>query len=371
MSVTSYATPTPTATPKPRAKAKPLSRAPNETTERARQTTMLSPRFYTTDVKSMNRLSIDTIRDEWDALMAEFEEDANQGHFHQGEDWSFDPESLPEGLRKEFLDFLVSSLTAEFSGCVLYAELHKKGFNPDMQKLFRYMAGDEARHAGFINECLKEFGLDVDMGFLVKTKEYTHFSPKFILYATYLSEKIGYARYIRIFRHLEAHPEHRFHPIFEKFERWCNDEFRHGEALALLMRANPKTLRGLNLFWIRFFQLAVFATMYVRDHSRPEFHEALGLDPEEYGMEVFRIVQEVSEQVFPVLLDIEQPAFLEGLRELRRLSEEIAETEARGLRGKLKALPLKLRAGATFAKLYFLPTKKNALPDDMRVAPAW
>jgi len=344
---------------------------PNEFTRQAQETTTLSPRFYTTDIKSMNRLSIDSVGPQWEALMAEFEEDKNFGHFHKDGDWDFDPESLSPELREEFLDFLVSSLTAEFSGCVLYAELHKKGFNPELRKLFRYMARDESRHAGFINECLKEFGLSVDMGFLVKKKQYTYFKPKFILYATYLSEKIGYARYIRIFRRLERNPENRFHPIFNKFEEWCNDEFRHGEALALMMRANPKLLEGMNRLWIRFFQLAVFATMFVRDHTRPHLHHALGLDAEQNAIEVFRIVQEVSKQVFPVLIDVEHPAFLKHLRHLQSLSARIVTLQEQGIVGRIKALPLQLRVAATFARMYFLPTQTNTLPDELRTAAAW
>lgn len=347
-----------------------------QATRKAEESTLLSPRFYTTDYDAMNRIDLTPVRAEWDAMMAEYEGDNNHDHFQRDAEFTAEaarllPQLTPE-LRKEFLDFLITSVTSEFSGCVLYNEIKKHVDNPDIKQLMAYMARDESRHAGFINQSLKDFGLGVDLGGLKRTKKYTYFKPKYIFYSVYLSEKIGYARYITIFRQLERNPDKRFHPIFRWFERWCNDEFRHGESFALIMRANPHLLKGANRLWIRFFLLAVYATMYVRDHTRPQLHEAMGLDSDDYDYTVFRITSEISRQVFPLTLDIDHPAFRAGMDRLFRIAQahEAAKQQG-GVVGLVKQGWHAARGLATFGRLFLLPVKSHDLPERVRLSPAW
>jgi magnesium-protoporphyrin IX monomethyl ester (oxidative) cyclase len=351
----------------------PVRPAPNETTRAAQQDAMLNPRFYTTDFAALDALQVTPEnRRMWDEILAEFRRDPNKDHFKRNAEFDADFSGMDSELREQFIEFLVSSVTAEFSGCILYAEVKKRIRNPDVRELFGFMSRDEGRHAGFINHTLNDFNVAVDLSFLTRAKKYTYFQPKFIYYATYLSEKIGYARYVTIFRNFEKNPDKRFHPIFKWFENWCLDEFRHGEAFAVLMRSNPELLAGRNRYWIRFFLLAVFCTMYVRDHARRPFFEFMGIDVDDYDRRVITLTNLISRQVFPDTVDTDNPAFWALLDRMWRTTDAMRRAEASGgVLGGVKVALLKAANVVTFARLFLMRPVTQPLPADVRVQPVW
>jgi magnesium-protoporphyrin IX monomethyl ester (oxidative) cyclase len=138
------------------------------------------------------------------------------------------------------------------------------------------------------------------------------------------------------------------------------------------MRSDPKLLSGINKLWIRFFLLAVYSTMYVRDHSRPKLYEAFGMDVTEFDYTVFDITTEISRQVFPLTLNTDDPRFRAGLERMRRL--QLARDALDGQRGPIasvRRLGLMAASGWTFARLFVLPTRANLIPDQVRMQPAW
>ena len=322
--------------------------------------TLLTPRFYTTDFDEMAKMDISVNEDELQAILEEFRVDYNRHHFVRDAEFEKSWDSIDGETRKLFVEFLERSCTAEFSGFLLYKELGRrlKGKNPVLAECFNLMSRDEARHAGFLNKALSDFNMSLDLGFLTKSRSYTFFKPKFIFYATYLSEKIGYWRYITIFHHLQAHPEDRIYPIFRWFDNWCQDENRHGDFFDAVMRAQPQTLNDWKArLWSRFFLLSVFATMYLNDIQRKDFYASIGLDAREYDIHVIKKTNETAGRVFPVMLDVENPQFYERLDICVSNNEKLAEignSNSPNFVKTFQKLPYFVSSGWQLLKLYFM-----------------
>ena len=335
--------------------------------------TILTPRFYTTDFDEMAKMDISLNEEELRAILEEFRVDYNRHHFVRDEEFNQSWDKIDGETRRLFVEFLERSCTAEFSGFLLYKELGRrlKDKNPVLAEIFTLMSRDEARHAGFLNKALSDFNLSLDLGFLTKSRKYTFFKPKFIFYATYLSEKIGYWRYITIFRHLEKNPQDRIYPIFRFFDNWCQDENRHGDFFDAIMKSQPQFLNDWKArLWSRFFLLSVFATMYLNDVQRAGFYAALGLDAREYDKEVIKKTNETAARVFPVMLNVDDPKFYEGLETCVTNNEKltaIASSNTLAPIKLLRKLPYYVSNGVELLKLYLIkPIRVDHLAGTVR-----
>lgn len=335
--------------------------------------TLLTPRFYTTDFDEMERmfsleLNPDLNMAELEAMLAEFKQDYNQKHFVRNETFKSAADKIDGEARKIFIEFLERSCTAEFSGFLLYKELGRrmKKTNPVVAEIFTLMSRDEARHAGFLNKAMSDFDLALDLGFLTKNRKYTFFKPKFIIYATYLSEKIGYWRYISIYRHLQRNPDNQLYPLFEYFENWCQDENRHGDFFTACLKARPELVNDWQAkLWARFFCLSVYITMYLNDHQRSAFYGSLGLETTQFNQHVIIETNKSTARVFPEVPDVESPEFFKKMDKLVEMNQKVVDIGKMDLPGPVKAImraPLIERMVAEIFQIFIsTPVKAGSL----------
>jgi magnesium-protoporphyrin IX monomethyl ester (oxidative) cyclase len=324
--------------------------------------TLLTPRFYTTNFKELSELDVSSNLEEIEAIVEEFRIDYNRDHFIRDKEFLMKWNFFDEKTRNIFIEFLERSCTAEFSGFLLYKEISRnlKKDNPLLAEGFSFMSRDEARHAGFLNKAMSDFNVSLDLGFLTKTRKYTFFAPKFIFYATYLSEKIGYWRYITIYRHLEKNPTFRVYPLFRFFESWCQDENRHGDFFAAVLKSQKPLLNTYeSKQWCKFFLLSVFVTMYLNDLQRTDFYSTIGLDAKQFDKHVIIKTNESSGTLFPVILDVENPIFfalLDRCHEANQILIELEkEIETSPIIKTIQKIPVYLQMAWSLLQLFVLP----------------
>ncbi len=276
---------------------------------------ILAPRLYRTDIDILNSLSIEHLRAHFEQLRADFEADYNRAHFK----WENDALGLDyDPLWSEFYEFLHRSAIGEFSGCLLYSDVHKKLSDPTLQSIYKCMSRDEARHSSFLSFVMRQMGRRFDLAKLPAIKGLQYMHPKWIFVTTYLSEIVGFYRYQNISDHLKRNPEFGFHPIFRYFDNWCKDERRHSRFFTLMLRSQPAYMQGLrNRFAIKFFTLAVYVTMYLRD-SEATIYGRLGIDWEKFDVKVINETERAARSVWSLGIRTDSRFFLNCLRRMAR-----------------------------------------------------
>ncbi|MGK7889773.1 MAG: magnesium-protoporphyrin IX monomethyl ester (oxidative) cyclase [Leptolyngbyaceae cyanobacterium] len=321
---------------------------------------LLTPRFYTTDFEKAAEMDLSAGEADLKTMLAEMQADYNRHHFVRNENFEQTWDHIQGEDRQAFIDYLERSCVSEFSGFLLFKELSRKlkGRSTILADIFALMARDEARHAGFLNKALADFGRSLNLGKLTKNRSYTFFPVEWIIYAVYLSEKIGYWRYILIHQHLEQHPDNRFYPLFNYFEPWCQDENRHGDIFKAMLRSQPQMWKTWqSRLWSRFFLLSVFATHSLTVHERSQFYDMLGLDATAFDTDVIRQTNDTSARAFPVILDVDHPEFFKRLDDCadRNLKlKEIAESHAPKFVKFWRKLPLIAGIVVDLLRLYLL-----------------
>ena len=101
--------------------------------------------------------------------------------------------------------------------------------------------------------------------------------------------------------------------MFEYLENWCQDENRHGDFLAAVLKAHPVLISNDNWeakLWARFFCLSVYITMYLNDNQRTAFYEALGMNTRDFNQHVIIETNKSTMRVFPQVRTVDRLEWL-------------------------------------------------------------
>ena len=313
---------------------------------------LLTPRFYTTEFDKAAKTDLDIARKDFEAMFKEMEADYNLKHFDRKASLERLADLSPED-KAIYESYLVRSVVSEFSGFLLFKEISnrfKKAGRQELGQFFTFLARDEARHAGFLGRALKAEGINVDLPNLGNKRAPTFFPLSWVLYSLYLSEKIGYWRYILINRHLNDNPEKVCAPLFDFFEPWCQDENRHGDCINLMMRCWPGMTKGFRgKLLSRFFLWSVFLTHTLTVCERGDFYGLLGIDPVLFDEEVIVQTNNTSRNAFPWVYNFDDGKFLEMRMQILQAHRDWEESSTLGK-------PL------AFGKFVVLMMKQFALP---------
>lgn len=318
---------------------------------------LLTPRFYTTEIDKAARTSLEEQRPLFEAMLREMENDYNRDHF--------DRRAPLERLRdlsaeekQAYESYLVRSCVSEFSGFLLFKELSRRliqSGRAELGRMFQLMARDEARHAGFLNRALVAEGIEIDLPSLSGRRPITWFPLSWVLYSVYLSEKIGYWRYILIDRHLKAHPDNNFAPLFDFFEPWCQDENRHGDIFNMLIRCWPQLRQGIRgRLLSRFFLWSVFLTHSLTVCERGDFYRILGIDAAQFDAEVMRQTNRTARRAFPLVFRLETSNYLQLRDRIVGTFRQLKEASGVARWG------LQLRFGVLLLRQFLQPMEASA-----------
>ena len=325
---------------------------------------LLTPRFYTTEITKAAKTDLAAQRGQFEAMLQEMEADYNREHFDRKA--PLDRLRALNPVEKEaYESYLVRSCVSEFSGFLLFKELSRRliqAGRQDLGRLFQLMARDEARHAGFLNRALVAEGIEIDLPSLSGKRPITWFPLSWVLYSVFLSEKIGYWRYILIHRHLQANPDNSFAPLFDFFEPWCQDENRHGDIFNMLIRCWPGLRQGLRgRLLSRFFLWSVFLTHSLTVCERGSFYTLLGMDPSRFDEEVMRQTNRTARRVFPEVFRLEGSTYVQlrdQLVETFRMLKATANQPA-GLGRALRRLSLRTRFAVLLLRQFLQPMEPS------------